>query len=88
MRADSHSRITRRQARILEGRDEAIDRLGALLAALIEAGDIGEIEVEGAEFVAAREMRRDREEIVVRLFGIFEHVDALGQKNHLPAISG
>ena len=80
--AQAHQRAA--EAGILEGRHEAIDRLGAFFSALIEAGNIRQVEVEGAELVTARQMRRDREKIVVGLLRIFERIDALGKIDHLP----
>src|SRR5271170_683714 len=46
-----------RETGVLERRDEAVDRLDSRLAALLEASDIGELELEGAEVVTRRQMR-------------------------------
>ncbi len=41
------------EARVVERRDEAVDRLDAGLAALFEAGDVRELQLEGAEVMTA-----------------------------------
>src|SRR5208282_2029010 len=54
-----------RETGVLERRDEAVDRLDARLAALFEARDIGELQLEGAEVVTRREMRGSDEVVDV-----------------------
>src|ERR1700690_4425220 len=50
-----------REAGVLERRDEAVDRLDARLAALLEARDVCQLELECAEVVTRREMRGGNE---------------------------
>ncbi len=72
-----------REAGIVERRDEAVDRLDAGLAALFEARDVGELQLEGAEVVTRREMRGGDEIINVRVAASAEGFELFGQIDHL-----
>ncbi len=71
-----------REARVVERRDEAVDRLDAGLAALFEARDVGEFQLEGAEVVTRREMRGGDEIIDVGVAASAERFELLGQIDH------
>ena len=70
------------EAGVVERRDEAVDGLDAGLAALFEAGDVGELELEGAEVVTRGEMRGGYEIIDVSVAARAERFEALGQIDH------
>src|ERR1700734_2465833 len=68
---------------ILERRYEAVDRLDARLAALLEARDICQLELEGAEVVTRRKMRGGDEVVDVGVAASAERLEPLGQIDHL-----
>src|SRR5271154_1215722 len=72
-----------REPGVLERRDEAVDRLDAGLTALLEAGNVGELELEGAEVVTRREMRGGDEVVDVGVAASAERFEPLGQIDHL-----
>src|ERR1700735_4708324 len=68
-----------RKTGILERRDEAVDCLDARLAALLEAGDVCQLELEGAEVVTCREVRGGDEVVDVGVAASAERFEPLRQ---------
>src|SRR5260221_7668444 len=71
-----------RKAGVVERRDEAVDRLDAGLAALFEARDVGELQLERTEVVARREMRGRHEIINVSVAASAEWFEFFGKVDH------
>ena len=70
------------QAGVVERRDEAVDSLDTGLAALFEARDIGEFQLEGAEVVTRGEMRGGDEIIDVGVAASAEGLELFGEIDH------